>query len=370
MEAAKPIIETITKNNEEINYIQELEIKKENKEYKIQFVVNESYNQNKMILKVFQNNSKEYYYFSNKYNYNDFQNFSKIFSLYENIKQIILFLKTLKFEITEKNNDLLLKFTVFLPNGQNQLIELNLTKCMLDNKDIIHYLIEENKLLKEDISKNKNEILSLKEENKKIWEEITKIKNANNICYNNNTNNSSNININNSFDSKIINTQNDINFILDYIKENDESIKFNNLKLLYRASRDTDKTEICHKLCDNKTNVLIIIKSDTDYIFGGYSKIGFKSSEKNQYLKDNNCFLFSYNLKNIYPVIKNKPAICHIQSTYGLCFSGSLAFYGNFMNNQRSIICGGTSCFSGLSVEINGGKKNFKCKDLEVFQLN
>ena len=41
------------------------------------------------------------------------------------------------------------------------------------------------------------------------------------------------------------------------------------------------------------------------------------------------------------------------------------------MNNQSSCVCGGTSCFSGLSIdEINGGKKNFKCKELEVFQLN
>ena len=273
METEKPIID-----------VDELLINQGNKEYKIQFIANESYNQNEMILKVFQNNSKENYYFSNKYNYTDFQNFSKIFSFYENTKQIIFFLKTLKFEITENNNDLSIKFVIFAPNGQSQLIELNLKKYLLDNKDIINSLIEENKLLKEDISKNKNEILSkskneilsLKEENKKLWEEIKKIKEANNICYNNNVNNNNNYN---SFDSKIINTKNEINFILDYIKENDELFKFNNLNLLYRASRDTDKTEKCHKLCDNKTNVLILVKSDSDYIFGGYSKIGFKTSE-------------------------------------------------------------------------------------------
>ena len=41
------------------------------------------------------------------------------------------------------------------------------------------------------------------------------------------------------------------------------------------------------------------------------------------------------------------------------------------MNNKNSNICGGTLCFKGLTTnyEMNGGKKNFKCQDLEVFQL-
>ena len=85
METEKPIID-----------VDELIINQGNKEYKIQFIANESYNQNEMILKVFQNNSKENYYFSNKYNYTDFQNFSKIFSFYENTKQIIFFFKNSK----------------------------------------------------------------------------------------------------------------------------------------------------------------------------------------------------------------------------------------------------------------------------------
>ena len=50
METEKPIID-----------VDELLINQGNKEYKIQFIANESYNQNEMILKVFQNNSKENY---------------------------------------------------------------------------------------------------------------------------------------------------------------------------------------------------------------------------------------------------------------------------------------------------------------------
>ena len=53
-----------------------------------------------------------------------------------------------------------------------------------------------------------------------------------------------------------------------------------------------------------------MILSDTGYIFGGYSKIGFKTNNNNnEYKIDNNSFLFSVNLKKIYPVIKNTEAV-------------------------------------------------------------
>ena len=67
------------------------------------------------------------------------------------------------------------------------------------------------------------------------------------------------------------------------IKEADKSFKFKNLKLLYRGSRDGDRTKTCHQLCDNKQNVLIIMQSDTGHIFGGYSKIGFKVNNNCDY---------------------------------------------------------------------------------------
>jgi hypothetical protein len=156
---------------------------------------------------------------------------------------------------------------------------------------------------------------------------------------------------------------------------NDKELSFKKIVLLYRGSRDGDDTQICHKLCDRKKNVLIIIKTDTGYIFGGYSKIGFEVNNiQNEYKIDNNCFLFSKNLKKIYPVIQNQKVICNINSNNGLNFYASLAFYNKFMNNYGSSICGGSFYyyFTGLnsdSKKINGGKVNYKCQELEVFQL-
>ena len=175
-----------------------------------------------------------------------------------------------------------------------------------------------------------------------------------------------------NFDSKIIQSKDSISFILDYIKQNDKTFNFNNIKLLFRGSRDGERTKTCHELCDNKQNVLIIMKSETGYIFGGYSKVGFKVNNNFDYKIDNNCFLFSLNLKKIYPVIKDKEVICHIGVDFGLCFYASLSFGDNFMRKKNNSICERIlKYFNDLEncFEMNGGQSYFICQELEVFQL-
>ena len=375
MEATKPIevIKPGNENMQKINFIEQLIISCNNKEYKIHFGMNESSNKKEIIIKVALNNANDLFFFQNKFDINEFQNFSKIFCMYENSKEIISFLKSLKYEIIDKKDSLILKFNVFLPNGDCKSIELNLKKKLLDQNIIIEYLLKENKVLKDEISilknnisNNYNENISLREENKKLWDEINKIKEQIKKI-------NVDLPIEITFDSKIINSLGEIDFILDYIKQNDKEFSFEKIVLLFRGSRDGDDTQICHKLCDRKKNVLIIIKTDTGYIFGGYSKIGFEANNyQDEYKIDNNCFLFSKNLKKIYPVIQNKKVICNVNSSAGLCFYGSLTFRNKFMNNYVSNICGGDfyNYFSGLqpdSKKINGGKVNYKCQELKFF---
>ena len=290
-------------------------------------------------------------------------------------------MKNLKFAIDEKDESLILKFNIFLPDGKNKLIELELKKQLMDINQIVKNLFEEIKSIKANMQKKisnlkqdslnrelnyKKELSDLKKENKKLWNEINKLKDTkeenkiieeNKIC---------------NFDSKIIDSINKIDFILNYIRDNDKSFNFKEIKLLYRGSRDGDRTKTCHKLCDNKKNILIIMQSDIGYIFGGYSSIGFKINNSWDYKIDNKCFLFSINLKKIYPVIKDKSVICHIREEYGLCFYDSLGFHDYFMNkSDNNILFGIKSMFNGLKdrYEMNGNIQSFKCKELEVFQL-
>ena len=82
--------------------------------------------------------------------------------------------------------------------------------------------------LRENILSNKDEINLLKEENKKLWEVINTLKDLNI----NTNNNSKLIPTKLSIDSKILESINDIDFVLDYISKNDKSFHFSSLNLL------------------------------------------------------------------------------------------------------------------------------------------
>ena len=378
MEAAAPIkIETPKPSIEEdkINFIEELLIKNENNEYKIQFGITE--NKNELVMRII---SKDIFCYQHNYNINQLRNLSKIFALYETVKEIILFLKNLNFEISEKNEQIILKFNAFMPDGKSKLIEFELKKKLMNSDYIIKYLSEEIQSIKanmkleiSNLKQNflnreldyKKEISNLKEENKKLWDEINQLK----ILTGNLIKNEKQ---KNSFVSKIT-SKNSIEFILSYISENDKSFKFNEINLLYRGSRDGDRTKTCHQLCDNKQNVLIIMQSDTGHIFGGYSKIGFKVNNNRDYKIDNKCFLFSIDSQKIYPVIKDSKVICHIDESNGLCFYASLCFFDKFMNKKYNNYHESDRIlyFNGLEDknEMNGGNIFFKYKEIEVFQL-
>ena len=393
MEAAEPIHLETPKLYSKIDFFEKIMVNNEKDNYKIQLGIIDD----NLLIKVESEKSKNIYYYQQCFSINELQNISMVFSMYKTLKEIIAFLKDLKYEIEEKNENLVIKFNIFMPNGKNKLIEIEIKKCMRDTNFIINYLLEKIKSLevniknseenykiekikneseirglKEIISKNQSEIknlkennLSIKNENKKLWEEIDRLKKYHAIP-NQKENKISN------FDSKIIESKDSISFILDYIKQNDKTFNFNNIKLLFRGSRDGERTKTCHELCDNKQNVLIIMKSETGYIFGGYSKVGFKVNNKFDYKIDNNCFLFSLNLNKIYPVIKDKKVICHIEETKGLCFYSSLSFYDYFMSKkQNKIMSDIKNYFNNFEniYEINGGEKFFKCNELEVFQL-
>ena len=72
MEAAKPIkFETPSESSieEKIDFIEELTIKKNNEEYKVQFGIDK--NKNYLVLKSFSDSSKNLIYFQQSYNMNE-----------------------------------------------------------------------------------------------------------------------------------------------------------------------------------------------------------------------------------------------------------------------------------------------------------
>ena len=89
--------------------------------------------------------------------------------------------------------------------------------------------------------------------------------------------------------SSIFKSLYEIEFILTKFKnEKKYKNKKISLNLLFKATRDGQNSSDFHKKCDGKVQQLFFIKTTEGEIFGGYTKIGFKS--RKEYIQDNNSF--------------------------------------------------------------------------------
>ena len=297
------------------------------------------------------------------------------------LKQENITLKTNVFNLTNEKNNYIIRcnqLQELLQNENNKYTKLenNYNQLKNENMKLKEFILNENNRyneLESICNQQKNEYMKLQEliqkENKRYNElenkymELKKkyelLKEESQIGFKADA-------------SNILSSPNKFKFITNYIKIKQPSFNFNEIKLLYRGSIQGDRTKTCHQFCDNKQDILIFIKTEKGNIFGGYSKIGFKTSNKATYLMDNDCFLFSVNYEKIFPCIENKCHISHISDVCGLCFTGSLCFFDNFMtSNDNCIYKTILQFFNRLDepFEMNGGKSNFRCKELEVYQL-
>lgn len=141
------------------------------------------------------------------------------------------------------------------------------------------------------------------------------------------------------------------------------------LKEIYKGTRDGDDAKSFHSKCDDLEGSLILIKSDEEIIFGGYTKR--KWSGDCIFKNDNTSFLFSFYPLKIYDIKKDKKAI-YCNKKYGPCFGSiTLGVNDNFLAN------GGWCCSSFLSnfdgydtdYEITKGENEFQIEELEIYQI-
>ena len=289
------------------------------------------------------------------------------FKLSQNINSIYNLLVQIfsakRYEIKPENENQL-KIIIKLKDilGNDEMHEILLFQKELDTKTKIKLMEERIKILEkkvEEMDELKKNINILFNENKLLKEEINKLK----------SNKDEQIIIP-EYESKIINKKEKIIFIL---KEIEKAIgSFNNIKLIYRATRDGDSIENFHSKCDNIRNTLMIVETTTGYIFGGFTSVGWNNN-KGKDIYDNKAFCFSLNLKKIYNIINPNYAL-HIQSNGSRPSFGSNSYVfilqNQFLKSEKSYT-EKISDFEGESqaCEINGGNGYFKVKELEVFQI-
>ena len=285
--------------------------------------------------------------YESSYDFDAFIKIDEYFKFCKDINKIYDFIIRLKnnksISLIKENEDIFLSLQINQPIENK--INIPLIKSGINNKSVILLLDEKN-----------SEIIKLKEEIKNLKAKLeNKIETNNDLLRMR------------LMKRDIRGYSQNLIFIE---KEIEKQLKKNIIcyELLYKAKRDGDKSEIFHSKCDNKQNTLIIIKSNTNKIFGGFTTQLWNHSG---YVNDPLAFVFSIDKQKIYNIIDNKNGENAIygHNSYGPCFgegtdfglySGCLGRNDNWCCNQKT--------YDFKNDKINGISQ-FQVLDYEVYQV-
>ena len=280
------------------------EIIKENKTISLKFK-NKSYplkislSENNIIFSV--QEKYNLYHYKNIMSFHAFQSLHKYYRFFDNLDEIYKDLIKRNINIKEENinqGTLILSLNISINNNSHQ-INITLNKKEIDKYKDIDIIMSNYIEMKKELDEVKQLL--------KIYVDIDE---ANlfkdSIIFNKNKKyiNLINAGIRHQLNKDIISTE-----------------------LLYRCSKDGDDKAIFHQKCDGIPNTLVIGKSTSNKIFGGFTSQTWDQKSKTK--NDNNAFIFQLNQMKIYYVIKGKGGIfCadHDGPTFGnhnhfsLCF--------------------------------------------------
>ena len=173
--------------------------------------------------------------------------------------------------------------------------------------------------------------------------------------------------------SSIINNDiNKQNSIIRWIKEkvNKKIVKF---ELIFKMSENGSKSEDFHKYCDDKGSTLILIKTNKNRIFGGFTPLSWKYIiGKKYYDESNQTFIFSLDLMKKYDMIDKKKQAIYCDINLGPEFGGNDFSLGKDMKKGETYANEYCNFLSNKNLELTGGNKereSFEVDELEVFRI-
>ena len=165
---------------------------------------------------------------------------------------------------------------------------------------------------------------------------------------------------------KLLN-KDDINLLIEWIKSDDKQINKVKFELCYDAKQNGDDKDNFHKFCDNVGPSLLIVKTESNYIFGGYTKENWENNNNSKY--DDTAFLFSLNNKERLKIKNPQKAIVN-DSSYGPIFGHGNAYeiclFYPFLSNSIQICEGGDYGNKDLLLT---GKKSKKPIEIELYKV-
>lgn len=152
---------------------------------------------------------------------------------------------------------------------------------------------------------------------------------------------------------------------ISHINNRKDQIK---LKRVFKATDTNDNAKDFHKKCDNLNGSVVVIVSDNNHRFGGYTNLEWKGKGEEK-KKDENAFFFILDGDNsiYFKCDKSKTAItCNPDS-------GPIFSEGIISVPDKFFLKGGTTIegYKGIEdYELVGGEKNFNILDMGVYEID
>ena len=317
-----------------------------NNDYEIQLYVYE----NNLIFEGQTQNAIPQKNYKRIYSFEDAQK-NKYFLICENINEIYdeilgqISQNEKEVKISEKNekaNTLILT----IPLNTKKIKE-----CFFEIDEVVNNTNDKINELYSIVNNLTNEVKNLKEKNQKLEERVEEMEKLLLLPYKENL-------------AKELQKQKDLNRIKEWISPG-KDIKF---KLLFKKSTDGNTTKDFHDHCDNKGKTLIIIETTEGRKFGGVTYDNWNTN--NSWRKNPKDFVFSLDLNKKYNYSGSG------DTTVGDITNGFA--FGNKRISEVDICFDNESLNDGISnsspsfktnKELNNGNKNFRTKEIEVYQI-
>ena len=312
----------------------------DNKQNNAQFVIEISLSSGKINIQAINNIGNNILNYEALYDFDSLIKISDYFKFCKDINKVYDFILQLKnnkaLSLIKENENLF--FCLHLSQPIENIVKIPLNKASINNKSIILSLYEKNKQLKE-------KIIFLEDKLEKNYEKMRLRLIKRDIK---------------GYSENLIFIENEIE---KQLKKN--VISYN---LLYKATRDGDKSENFHSKCDNKENTLVIITTTAGKKFGGFTT---KLWNHSGYVKDPLAFAFSINNQKIYNIVDNingEYAI-YANQLYGPCFGNGTSFglYSGCIQNNNNW-CNDSKTYNYNYNHLSGVNR-FQALDYEVYQV-
>ena len=252
---------------------------------------------------------------------------------YETLKQKAMEVDTIKSQLLELNN---LKMKIAQLSGiKDKINEMNQLKAQLNNLNNQGINIDEINNLKAKIKQSENkEVIKTT----KVTKSVVK--------------------------GDIIHDLKELEMITRKINKSNNRIILN---LLYKATSDSDSAAAFHEKCDKAESSLVLVETTEGLRFGGFTSKNWRGDRIDK--KDENAFVFSLDKMKTYGILEDENAIgCY--PDFGPIFLGcQIRIYDNAFEKGGTTFEGGLNYDTEEDYELNGGKRIFGVKDIEVYEV-